>query len=208
MSTREFFGDDARARVKQTIAALETDCAAEVVVAVQPSSGEYRASDYLFGSLLSFSFVLVFVFHPTPFESELLPLELLLVFVLGSAASASLVPLRRLLTPRKSMQLNVLRAAKEKFVDLAITRTRDRSGVLVYVSMFERRAVVITDLGIDRKAHDKAITIVERRLSEAVAGADMNEFMTALSALGPALSQACPPRADDVNELPDEPEVA
>lgn len=208
MSTRDFFGEEARARVKTAITKLEAECSAEVVVSVQPASGNYRASDYLSGALFGFAVVLVFVFHPTPFDSTLFPIELFAVFVFGTFLSAWFVPLRRLLTPGKLMKENVRRAAKAKFVDAGISKTRGRTGLLVYVSMFEREVALVADLGIDDAVHGAELAKAEAKLLSAISVANRNAFTHALASLGPTLGAACPPRADDTNELPDEPEVA
>lgn len=207
MSTRDFFGEEARLGVKAAIEKLEADCSAEVVVSVQPSSGSYRASNYLSGALCGFAAVLVFVFHPTPFDSTLFPIELFVVFVLGTFLSAWFVPLGRLLTPGSLMRENVQRAAKAKFVDAGISKTRGRTGLLVYVSLFERRVALVADVGIDEKAYSAELSKAEARLAAAIAVADRQAFTAALAALGPLLAGACPRRDDDVNELPDAPEV-
>lgn len=207
MSTRDFFGEEARRGVKAAIQKLEAECSAEVVVSVQPSSGNYRASDYLSGSLFGFAVVLVFVFHPTPFDSVVFPIELFAVFVFGTFLSAWLVPLRRLLTPGKLMHENVRRAAKAKFVDAGMSKTRARTGILIYVSLFEREVALVADTGIG-EAHQKELLQAESSLAAAVKVADRGAFTAALAGLGPILGEACPRQHDDLNELPDEPEVA
>jgi putative membrane protein len=93
-------------------------------------------------------------------------------------------------------------------VDLGITNTRARTGVLVYVSMFERKVAIIADSGVDRAAHAKSFEQAERQLAGAVNRGDLTAFTAALAALGPVLCELCPPREDDVNELPDAPVIA
>jgi|SoiMethySBSTD1v2_1073268.scaffolds.fasta_scaffold09498_10 putative membrane protein len=208
MSARAFFGDEAKSGVRQTIERLELECSAEVVVSVAPASGDYRAADYLWGALAAMGITLVFVFHPHPFDSTFFPLELGVAFVAASAVSAFLLPLRRWLTPSSRMKKSVLSAAKAKFVDLGVSGTRARSGLLVYVSMFERKVAIISDIGIDRAAHAQSFDQAERLLGLAVRRGDLGAFTAALAGLGPLLIQLCPPRHDDVNELPDEPVVA
>ena len=208
MSARAFFGDDAKSGVKRTIEGLERECSAEVVVSVVPSSGNYRAADYLWGALASMALTLVFVFHPHPFDSTFFPLELGVAFIGAAGVSAYLAPLRRSLTLSSRMRESVLFAAKAKFVDLGVSRTRARSGILVYVSMFERKVAIISDIGIDRAVHARSFDQAEQQLARAVRRGDLSAFTAALAGLGPVLIELCPPRHDDVNELPDEPVVA
>jgi putative membrane protein len=208
MSVLHFFGKDTRRSVKRAIQEIESQTSAEVMVAVRPISGNYRAADYLAGSLVALVVVLVFVFHPDPFDSNLFPLEVVAAFGVGAVLSATMVPLRRLLTPPSTLHSNVVRAAKEKFYDRGVSKTRDRSGLLVFVSMFEREAVLVPDVGIDRNAHGRELSEAEELLVAAVRRKDVDAFTEALGTLGPTLAAICPRRDDDTNELPDEPEVA
>jgi putative membrane protein len=90
-------------------------------------------------------------------------------------------------------------------VALGVGRTRDRNGVLVFVSLFERRVGVVADVGIDPRAMGAAWTDAVGALEASLAaGADTERFLAALAALGPPLAAAMPHRDDDVNELPDE----
>jgi putative membrane protein len=152
--------------------------------------------------------VLVFVFHPTPFDSTLFPIEVFVVFVLGTFLSAWFVPLRRLLSPGSVMTENVARAARAKFVEIGMSKTRQRTGLLIYVSLFERQVRLVPDIGIDEQVHRVELQKAESRLAAAISSADRTAFTAALATLGPVLGEACPRRDDDANELPDEPEVA
>jgi putative membrane protein len=207
MSVRAFFGDEAKSGVKRTIEGLERECSAEVVVSVAPSSGNYRSADYLWGALAAMALTLVFVFHPHPFDATFFPLELGVAFIGAAGVSAYLLPLRRLLTPSSRMRESVAVAAKAKFIDLGVSGTRARTGILVYVSMFERNVAIISDIGIDRAAHAGSFDQAEQRLGHAVRRGDLGAFTAALAGLGPALIELCPGRHDDVNELPDQPVV-
>ena len=40
-------------------------------------------------------------------------------------------------------------AARAAFVDQGISRTRGRTGILVFVSLFEREVEVVADVGVD-----------------------------------------------------------
>ena len=96
-------------------------------------------------------------------------------------------------------------AAREAFVDQGVSRTRRRTGILVYVSTFERRVEIVADIRVDTKLVDAEV----RALAEAVAhGPDLDAFVEALRRFGPALARALPRGADQVNELPDAPVTA
>jgi putative membrane protein len=206
MASLAFTDKAAKGNVAAAIREVEGVTSAEVVVAVRPRSGHYRHTDYLVGFALSFAALNVFLFDAREFDIDWMPVDTLVAFVLGTFFSANVAPLRRGLTSRKLMRSNVSTAARAAFVDLKIAGTRARSGLLVFVSMFERRVEVVTDIGIDRAVLGPAFADAVAALESALRrGPSFPRFTAALRSLGPILARALPKQAGDVNELPDEP---
>lgn len=204
MSAREFLDPEARQRVAQAVAALEQTTAAEVVVAVRKTSGHYRHADYLLGALLALAGLLVFLFHPAPFDEDLFPVAEVALFAAGAMLSVSVAPLRRLLVAPLVRLGNVRTAARAAFHDLGVSRTRQRTGLLVYVALFEREVEVVTDTGLAPDQLGPAWSSALTALTASVRDASLDAFVSALASLGPPLAKAHPRAADDVNELPDE----
>jgi len=197
----------AKSEVAAAIRDVEQATSAEVVVAVRASAGMYRHTDYLVGFAFSFVALLVFLFHPWEFSIDWMPFDSLATFAIGTLASAWITPLRRWLTSSKLMSGNVKTAARAAFVDLRVATTTGRSGVLVFVSMFERRVDVVTDIGLDRRVLGPPFERAAAALEKALSARDpLRAFAAALRALGPILGVVYPHRVDDVNELPDEPQ--
>ena len=206
MGTSAFTDKAAKDEVARSIREIERATCAEVVVAVRAASGHYRHTDYLLGFALSFAALLVFLFDSHEFEIDWMPVDSIVAFALGAFASTAVPPLRRALTSRRLMRNNVKTSARAAFVDLGIGRTSGRTGILVYVSMFERCVEVVPDIGIDSAVLGAPFTGAIAALDAALhRGASFPRFAEALRALGPILSKALPRMADDVNELPDEP---
>jgi len=205
MSARDLLDSTAKDEVARVIRELEAKTSAEVVVAVRAVSGHYRHTDWLVGFGLALVALCVFLFHPAPFDEHLLPFEILLVFVLGGFLSASVAPLRRVLTSRRLMAENVLRAARAAFVERGVSRTRGRTGLLIYVSTFEQKVELVGDIGLDFEALGDDFTAARRRIEASVEGAGgLSAFLSALGELGAALGRSLPRAEDDQNELADE----
>jgi putative membrane protein len=195
----------AKDQVADAIRSIEAQTSAEIVVAVRPKAGHYRHTDYLLGSVAALVALFVLLFADQEFAVLFMPIDTVIAFGLGVAISASFQPVRRLFTSCSLMRENVRTAARAAFVDLGITKTRDRSGILVFVSAFEHEVEVVADVGVDTAALGGAWTDALRALSKSMKGrARLDLFLVALRSLGPALAGAMPRRADDVNELPDE----
>ncbi len=202
---RSFFEGAARERVGEAVRAIELETSAEVVVAVRPSSGDYRHADYVAGLVVALALLCVFLYHPEPFDYDLLPLELAAAFGAAALASAHFGPLRRALTTKSRRAANVRRAAREAFYDLGVSRTRGRTGVLVYVSMLERAVEVVPDVGVEPKALEGPARLAAAALAGGfVRGPSLDRFVAALRRFGPALAPALPREEGDVNELGDE----
>jgi len=206
MGSVSFTDKAAKAEVAAAIRTVESTTSAEVVVAVRARSGHYRHTDYLVGFALSFVALLVFLFDPHEFDIDWMPVDTLVAFVLGTLFSAGVSPLRRLLTSRKLMRANVTSAARAAFVELGIGRTSGRTGILVFVSKFERRVEVVPDIGVDPVVLGPAFADSLKALDAALRStSSFPKFIEALRSLGPVLGKAMPRLEGDVNELPDEP---
>ena len=194
----------AKKRVAEAIAVIEKSTSAEIVVMMRPDSGTYRHADFLAGGIGALLYLCAFLYHPDPFDFTYFPLEQAACFVLVALACSHLPWLRRPLSGRATRERNVTLAAKAMFVDRGITKTRSRTGVLVYLSAFERDAALVLDLGLDPKRLGDSLATAKAALREAARLGDADAFMKALQLLGACLAAEYPPEEGDVDELPNE----
>lgn len=208
MAVTGFFDKQARERAAQTVKHLESNSSIEVVIAVRRRAAPYLGADYLGGFILALGTLFALMYLPQFFSPHAFPLDVTIAFVLGALGTSRLPLLERLLTRRKIRQHNVTTAARATLVELGVTRTRRRTGLLVYVAMLEREVELVADIGVALSELGDEWPRAAARLTKAVRGrADPDEFFAALAALGPLLTRAAPPTQDDVNELPDEVDV-
>jgi len=198
----KFLDVAARTAFGQAIATIEQASAVEVVVAVRRRSAAYRHANVAIGGLAALAGLAVMLFGDHVFALSSILVD---PFVLGGLAGAlvELLPdVKRGLTPGAIRDRAVLQAARATFVERGVHDTRDRSGVLVYLSWLERRVVVVLDRGIARTLPAEAHRRAERALTGAIrhGGAAVARE---LERLAPALATAMPRRSDDINELPD-----
>ena len=96
------------------------------------------------------------------------------------------------------------RAAVQVFERTGMTRTRDRNGVLFFVSVRDRRFAVIGDTGIHAQVSDDFWAGVARTVETAFAeGRYADGLVDGIALAGARLAEHFPPRTDDTNELPD-----
>jgi putative membrane protein len=126
------------------------------------------------------------------------------LFVL-TALIVSFPPIRRALTPKSLKRLRVQRRAAEQFAAKGLHLTRERTGVMIFVSLGERMAELIADDGIadhvDAHVWDKAMAALTdgMRRGDVEAG-----FAAAVRLCGEVLAEKFPAKpGDNPNELPD-----
>jgi putative membrane protein len=59
-------------------------------------------------------------------------------------------PITRWLMPADALDTMALRRAEAAFLEEEVWRTRDRTGILIFLALFEHRAVILADQGIHR----------------------------------------------------------
>jgi putative membrane protein len=127
------------------------------------------------------------------------------VLFVAAAVVASIPPVRLALTPRGVKRQRVRRRAAEQFAAKGLHLTRERTGVLIFVSLAERMAELIADDGIadhvEPHVWDKAMGALTdgMKRGEVEAG-----FAAAIGLCGEVLAAKFPARpGDNPNELPD-----
>lgn len=127
-----------------------------------------------------------------------------LLFIVTSLVVA-IEPVRRALTPRSLKRDRVRRRAEEQFRAKNLSATRERTGVLIYVSLGERMAELIADETI---AETVAPAVWDRAMAALVEGLKRREpaagFAAAIGLCADVLAERFPARpGDNPNELPD-----
>ncbi|MCH2109570.1 MAG: hypothetical protein MK135_09580, partial [Polyangiaceae bacterium] len=88
--------------------------------------------------------------------------------------------------------------------ELGVTETRDRSGILLFLSELEGRVVLLADKGIhDRVEEDEWSQDVDRLVDAIKKGKPGAGTIECVQRLGSLLASSFPPREDDENELAD-----
>jgi putative membrane protein len=197
---------EAKLALTRAVEAIELASAAEVVIAVRPASTPALAPCALAGAISGLAGLAFLLFSPWPFSHVAIWLDTLFVGLLGAGLCHRWSTLRRWCTPTGLARAAVDQAARAEFVERKISETRERSGILVYVSQTERIARVLPDRGVLACVPEQSWRAAVDAIARSVESGDDGLLLAqAVTALGPLLSRALPRRADDVNELEDAP---
>lgn len=132
-------------------------------------------------------------------------LFILLAGTAGGLIGAFVPPARRALIGPRTLTRTVHRNAMKAFVDEEVFNTRDRTGILLFISTFEHRIEVLGDVGINEKvSSDEWADIVEHIRDGIKQGRFVDGVIDGIGMCGHLLEKSgVEIRGDDKNELPD-----
>jgi len=208
----KLFNEADLAAVRAAVKEAEAATAGEIVPFVVPASDLYLSAVWkgtALGALLG-PLAALAVFRFGGFWGGHLSFWIALPAAAGAAVGhllAALVPpVKRRLAGREMLTSRVHQRATLAFLEEEVFHTRERTGILLFVSLFERRVVVLGDSGINRQvetAHwNEVIDIVTRGLAAGRPGAAL---VAGIRKCGELLTRfGVAVRPDDSNELSDE----
>ena len=198
------FSDADRAQVHEALAAAERRTVGEILPVVVERSDPHPGADFL-GAL---SFVLVGSAALLAWLPWQHPVEVLLGQVVLGAAGFSL---SRLLPDFKRLFIFESRASRvaeeqafQEFYANGLHRTEAATGVLLFVSLLERRVVILADEGIDRAVEPGFWADTDEAVLEGIRRGSLKEgLIEGIRRAGDCLARHFPPQHGDRNEIPD-----
>jgi putative membrane protein len=202
---RPFLNDESKAALSAAVREVESTCSAELVVGVRPRSGSYLHADLIAGAAVALIALAVLLYSRWEFGLIWFLVDPVLAGLLGGFLASRVPALRRALTRRTARRLRAETAARSLFVERRVHGTMGRTGILLYISVLEREAVFVVDVGVEPLAATAAWRKEAGEIEEAVRqGADGAEVARRLHGLQALLSPALARSAEDVDELPNE----
>jgi putative membrane protein len=187
--------------VSSAIREAEQRTCGQIVCVLTHASSAYAHIPILWSSLLALFTPWPLIYF-TQWSVQRIFLAQLIVFLVAALAF-SWAPIRILLVPRAIRRARAHRAALEQFVLRGISRTRNRCGILIFVSVAEHYARIIADEGVAQKVHPSewqaAIDVLTSQIGEGHIAAG---FIAAIERCGAVLAEHAPPDGS-ANELPD-----
>ena len=203
--SRAQFDQPACDTLAQCVKEIEQSTDAELVIVVRARSGNYRHADYLFGVLIAFAGLLCLLFLPFEFHQYWVPIDVAVLFVIGVFLCSRSSAIRRLLTTGKFRAEAVRAGAAAMFYEAGIANTDAEMGVLIYLSLLERRLELIADRGVLKVMPSLEWNQSLAELKEVGGKPELQALLKALRELGALLAKHLPATGENPNELPDMP---
>jgi putative membrane protein len=201
----DFFTVEEKERLKATVHGVESRTIGEIVVMVVDRSDHYIEAEILggilLGSLLSLVVTLLF-FHSSLWSY--VPLSVLLFFPCRFLFQRIDV-LKRPFIGIKRKEESVRLRAERAFFEKGLYKTKKYTGVLFFLSLFERKVWVLADKGIYAKMDQETLNRFAMEVSRGIRkGRACEALSQAIQEIGVLLSKHFPITPDDTDELPDD----
>jgi putative membrane protein len=200
-----FFTDQEKKRIRDTVRSVERGTSGEIATMVVDQSDRYLEAEVLGGVLvggLAALIIAVLLEHVTIWT--FIPL----LCVLYLPARFLFITFPRLKTPfvnKKRMSHAVHERAVRAFYEKGLYRTRDENGILIFISILERKVWILGDRGVDQRISPESWQAHAKEISAGIReGKACDALCSVVGKCGLVLAEHFPRKADDTNELPDE----
>ncbi|MFC1523368.1 TPM domain-containing protein [Thermodesulfobacteriota bacterium] len=200
-----FFTEADKKRIAETVRKVETSTSGEVAVMVVDASDAYPEGQMLAGATVGGLVALGLTdlyFADSLWTFLLLFLGLSLTF---GWLTEFLPEIKRFFTPKGRIEIQVQDKALRAFYEEGLYQTRDATGVLFFISLFEHRVWILADKGIYEKIAPEELQAYADDIARGVkTGTATDALCREMEKIGAILTEHFPIKPDDINELDNE----
>lgn len=198
-----FFTKEEKERIKNTTKEVECRTSGEIVVMVVDRSDDYLDGEVIGGvvggSLVAMAITALFLNASIWF---FIPLTFIFFFPFRFIFR-KFHPLRTAFLSARRREHAVRHRAIRAFHEKGLTRTKEHTGVLFFISLLERKVWVLADRGIHEKIGQETLNKLASQVSKGVAeGRACDALCETIKEAGDLLSRHFPCSTDDTDELP------
>lgn len=199
--------------IRAAVQTAERRTRGEIVPMVVPASARYRDASYLAGLILAFVALAALLsmdygwnrWRWTGYHPGWTIVSVLAAYALGNFIGR-FPRIIRLLTSDKRMAMKVRLRAERAFYEQGLHKTKEGTGVLIFLSLLERRVEILADRIIDARVPPGTWDTLVHDLVQGIrADRQTDAFCKVIARCGDLLAihfPAC--GGDNPNELPDE----
>ncbi|MCX6584592.1 MAG: TPM domain-containing protein [Candidatus Aminicenantes bacterium] len=206
-------------KIKSAVKDAESKTAGEIAAAFIKESDSYAVYELMFAAVGGFIYFVVMMFFAGGIEKiiknlswDYNPDHLLIFYGLSIFLAififywlANFAFIDRLIVPGSVMRRKVNERAVRHFMEAGVYDTRDRTGILIFISQLEHRVELLADKGINQKIpQEKWDSIVNHIVAGVKSGRLVQHLTESIAECGRLLAEHFPIQPDDVNELKDD----
>lgn len=212
MSIKSRFSPAELERIKAAVHKAEDKISGEIVPVFVEKSGFYSIANYraamAFGSLAFVMLILFDRYYPSLaiYDPLKIFLGVALVGVIGAMISHFVNPVQKIFVSQEHLNRATRQRADTAFMQEEVFNTRHRTGIMIFISFFEREVIVMADRGISKVVEQKDWDkIVQGIIQNIRTGKVVDGIEAAILRCGEILlEKGFNKTTDDVNELRDD----
>lgn len=208
---RRFFSEEDEKRIRAHVDAAERRTAGELVPMIVSASGRYSGAASLGAMVVGFS--LAFLANAAlgfsrwwhglqPLDVWLFPAVFGVAYLLYLLLATLAPTLKRPFISAAEMTDEVEESSFAAFYRHGLARTRERTGILLFISIFERKVRIVADEGIHHKVGEeswkRAVEIITGGFRR---GSPTDALCEAIDHCAALLAEHFPRKSDDTDEL-------
>lgn len=202
--------------IAAAVEVAESETSGEIATAFIKESDDYAKAELFFSIVISFVYFITSLFFAEQIEHFLMQKmwtynNMYLIYFYGFSTFLVMVIsyficnipfVDRLIVSKKTMAKKVHQRALQYFTESNVSATRDRTGILIFISFMEQRVELLADVGISEKIpHEKWQEIVNLIISGIKEKKLVYRLNDAIMECGRLLKIHFPIKEDDTNEL-------
>jgi len=198
-------------RITEAVKAAEKKTSGEIVVYFTTESDNYEEISWRGFVLFSFVILLPALIMRIFTDLWIFDLAMIILMAIFSGGIALLAvmfipPFKRFLAGESLLDHRVDDQATIAFVEKEVFNTRDRTGILIFLSIFERRVRIIGDTHINAKVKPGEWEVIVQTVVNGMLSGDATQgLIRAISQCGELLRiKGFSKHPDDINELPNQ----
>ena len=199
-------------QIKSAVQKAEENTSGEIVPVFVERSGFYTIANYRGGILLAgITFIAIILFDRyVPVLAILDPMLIFFVVMIaglvGGILTHMLPFIKRRLVSREHLDQATRKRAEAAFLEEEVFNTRQRTGILIFISFFEHEVMVLADRGISKVVDQKEWDAMVQHIIEKIRLGEITEgIVDAILRCGEILHEkGFLKSADDINELRDD----
>ncbi len=207
-SAQHFLTEEQQEKVTRSVQQAELTTSGEIVPMIVSACDDYAKARFLTALLFSLPAALViphFLSTWLWFEPDNVYLFLCLMVPLFLVFNQVIIfypRLAKLFLSSEEMEREVQEEAVRCFFEEKLYATRDANGILVFISVFEKKVWILADYGIDRKIDPQTwVALVNALTAKIKDGEPCTGLCQTISEIGQILQQHFPYKKDDTDEL-------
>ena len=216
MKLKQQFSEQDLNRINAAVKSAEDKISGEIVPVIVERSGTYHIANYKSALLLAaFTFVIMIILdrYVISDASHTLYYDPVFIFVIvtcggliGAILPSWIDPLKRILLSQQQLDFATRLRAETVFLEEEVFNTKQRTGILIFISFFEHEVIVMADKGINKVVEQKQWDeIVGGLVGNIRAGKIVDGLEGAIKQCGELLlEKGFVKSADDTNELGDD----